>query len=127
MYGWQLTQGPFLAGSNTRLWHDMGPFGDLLSTSWWWVLWVGAGVTGMAAAARGCHDRHQKRASINRDAVGFNAVLIPPLLWVLLHLWSWVIAALNIDEGNPRGFSSAIVWGSTVAAVMIVAGWADSD
>jgi hypothetical protein len=127
VYAWSLTQGPFIGGSGVRLWTNMGPFGDHLSTEWWTVVWAAAAIIGLIIAVRGVNDRRLKRSSIHRDAIGFNAILIPPLLWTILHAWSWVINVVDADLGNSRGWVSVCVWGVTVMAILIVAGWPEVE
>jgi hypothetical protein len=88
------------------------PFG--LAVSPWGWLWIGCGALALTAAPRRGHPRW--------EAAGYNGLLLPPALWSLLHLGSW-LAHLAGDPGNPRGWVAATVWGALIVIVLVVAGW----
>ncbi len=96
-----------------------GPLDDLITNHWSGLLWVVCGLTGIAAGLL---------PSRVRDTFGFNALLIPPMLWVCLSGWSWVIFVASRGEyGSPRMWVQAVMWSLAVVVLLITSGWPDPD
>lgn len=57
------------------------------------------------------------------DRWGFAALIVPPLLRGVVSVLSWIGLLLGWDSGDPRGWSSALIWISSALAIQIVAGW----
>lgn len=84
------------------------------------LLWVVCGLVGVAVAVL-----PQKRIP---DSWGFDALLLPPLIWTVLSGCSWLIFVITRGEfGSPRGFVSAVIWSAAVAVLLITSGWPDPD
>ena len=96
------------------------PVSDVLSSHWSGLLWV---ICGLVGVAFGVFPRRKMS-----DALGFNALLIPPLLWTFLSCWSWVIfVATRGESGSPRMWVQAVTWLCAIAVLLITAGWPDPD
>jgi hypothetical protein len=94
---------------------------DLLQNHWMGFLWSFCGLV-----AIGCGLLRSRRTVHPRDGIGFNAILIPSILWSLLFLWSEII---YIFTGGVYGNSGAVfgflVWALVTAFILIIAGWPD--
>lgn len=92
------------------------PFFD---APWWSLLWAIGGVGAIAVAilrARG-HD----------DVLGWLAAVIPPILWCVFYLWSWLWwVATEGTDGTARGWSGAVVYALVAGLIRTVAGWEDA-
>ena len=78
------------------------------------VAWV---VTGTVAAA----------AAVPRlgvpQSVGFVALMLMSSVWALSYLWSWIMWLGSIGDGNPLGWSGALIWGLLVGLIGVISGW----
>lgn len=83
-----------------------------------WI-WVGSGagaiVTGLV-----------RRRRHGRDAVGFNFLLGPPILWALAYVWSFFMW-VTTGEGRVSAWAASLVWVVFCAFIMLIAGWPDPD
>lgn len=99
-----------------------GPqFLDILERPGTGMVWVGCGF--VAALVGAVHDRTIAK---QHDAVGFNALLIPPMLW--MFAFGWAILAHLISggrEGSETGSYGFAIWIIVVAFIIVVAGWPD--
>lgn len=104
---------------------QVGRFGadllsDILINRWSGLLWIVCGLVGMLI---GILPRRRMP-----DTLGFNALLLPPLLWTFLSAWSWVIfVATRGESGSPRIWVQAVTWLCAVVVLLITAGWPDPD
>ena len=85
-------------------------------------MWVIAGFIAMFTGL------FRDRRLINaHDAVGFNALLTPPLSWTLFFAWSYAVnLATGGREGQSTGLYSFIVWALICLFIMVVAGWPET-
>ena len=96
------------------------PITDVLTNHWSGLLWAGCALIGLAVGLL-----PRKRRS---DTIGFNALLIPPLLWTFLSAWSWVVFVASRGEyGAPRMWVQAVTWLCAVVFILITSGWPDPD
>jgi len=115
MFGWAL-----LKGNSPSHFGRLGPglIEWALSAHWAGLAWV---VCGLLALVTGAWRRMP-------DAYGFNALLIPPMLWTVLYGWSWGIWVFTRGEyGSARSWVQAVIWSCAVVVVMITSGWPDPD
>jgi hypothetical protein len=97
------------------------PLTRLLAVHWSGTVWVVAGAIGIVVSLF-------RRRLHPHDAWGFNALLIPALIWSLLSAWSWVVYVTTDGIlGNARGWVSAVVWAAMAVWVLITASWADPE
>lgn len=83
------------------------------------LLWIIAG--GIAAAVGALHDR---RIINKHEALGWNAILTMPLVWMVCFIWSfsaWIWT--DGESGRANGLYGSIVWAIISLAIMIIAGW----
>jgi len=90
---------------------------DDAATGW---LWIAAGLASIIAGL-------VRRRMGGRDAVGFNFLLAPPLLWLLGYLWSFAVWAVTSASGRETAWVAAIVWVIMCAFILLIAGWPDPD
>lgn len=96
------------------------PVSDILASHWSGLLWVVSGLVGVSV---GILPRRRMP-----DTLGFNALLLPPLLWTFLSGWSWVIfVATRGESGSPRMWVQAVMWLCAIAVLLITSGWPDPD
>jgi hypothetical protein len=94
-------------------------FLQLLDSPEIYFLWIIAG--SIAVFTGSLHDRR----FINRyEALGWNAVLTPCLLWTIFYAWSFVIWLASSGEGGrSNGLYGFVVWLVISLIIMIMAGW----
>jgi hypothetical protein len=99
-----------------------GPqFLDLIERPAIGIVWVGCGF--VSALVGAVHDR---AIAQQHDAVGFNALLIPPMLW--MFAFGWAIIAHFISggrEGSETASYGFAIWVIVSAFIIVVAGWPD--
>jgi hypothetical protein len=91
------------------------------SPHWGWA-WI---VFGTVAFLSGLF-RHS--ALVRRhDAIGFNALLTPPFLWMVFFIWSGVVYLISGGGQGRDGqsFYGLIVWFLVSLFILVVAGWAE--
>jgi len=94
---------------------------NLLQNHWMGILW---GVCGVIATF--CGVLRSRRSVHPRDGIGFNAILIPSIMWALLFLWSEIIYFFTGgDYGNSGAIFGFLVWALVTAFILIIAGWPD--
>jgi drug/metabolite transporter (DMT)-like permease len=117
-YGWGLFNSP--ASSLRQFGHLPSLIDEVLSDHRSALLWALCGLTGIAAAVL-------PRGRMP-DAYGFNALLMPPLIWTVLSGCSWLIFVITRGEfGSPRSWMSAVIWSAAVTVLLITSGWPDPD
>lgn len=97
------------------------PIVDLLDHPAANLLWLATGLISIVSGA--IRVRHG-----GRDALGFNALLLMPLLYVLAFFWSglaWLIT--SGAYGRSTAASAFIVWAVVCAFLLLCAGWSDAD
>jgi hypothetical protein len=87
------------------------------------LFWIVSGVIAFTIGA--LHDRR----IINRhEALGWNAILTMPLVWMVCFIWSFA-AWVNTDgeAGRANGLYGFIVWLVISFVIMIIAGWPEEN
>lgn len=106
-----------LASAHGTHFTALGPaLAAVFASGWWGLVWITAGLTGVAAAFAGCP---------RRDAAGFIAVQAPPLLWLALDLTSWVESLVS-PYGRDLAWVHAAVWAAALGAIYVVSGWPET-
>ena len=91
------------------------------SSSWIGYIWL---LCGLAAVAFGL--ARSRISLISWDHYGFNAILIPPIIWTFLFLWSWVASLTsNGNIGAPLAVFGFVTWLLATGFILIIAGWPD--
>jgi hypothetical protein len=94
---------------------------DLLQNHWMGVVWFLCGIVAIV-----CGLLRSRRTIHPRDGIGFNAILVPSILWTLLYLWSQIIYWFTGGVyGNPGALFGFLVWALVTAFILIIAGWPD--
>ena len=84
-----------------------------------YFLWI---VSGSIAVFVG--SLHDRRIINKYEALGWNAVLTPPLVWMVFYIWSFFIwMVTHGEEGRAQGLYGLVVWAVVSLIIMIVAGW----
>lgn len=84
-----------------------------------YFLWIIAG--SIAAFTGTLHDRRVINA---HEALGWNAVLTPPMFWLAFYIWSFFIwSVTHGEEGRAQGLYGSVVWTVISFIIMIIAGW----
>jgi hypothetical protein len=99
----------------------LGPAAELLTRPPWAALWL---VCGFLACV--CAGARRRRGVVRPrvDALGYNALLLPPTLWVLGYALSAVLyLATGAQVGTDRAWAALVIWLSVVVAVLVVSGW----
>lgn len=93
----------------------------LFDSRWVGIIWL---VCGIAAIIFGLI-----RSRINLvswDHYGFNAILLPPIIWTLLFLWSWIASMASHGAiGAQNAILGFLVWALSTGFILIIAGWPD--
>lgn len=84
------------------------------------VVWIVAGIVSITTAFVRIRNR-------GHDAVGFNALLCPVVLWVVGYFWSFITWLVTRDDGRPSSWIAVIVWLITCTFILLAAGWPDPD
>jgi hypothetical protein len=104
-----------------RTGHPALPVTQLLTIRWSGALWLVLGSVGIIVSTL------RRRLHLH-DAWGFNALLLPPLLWSLLSAWSYIAYLITGGGvGNQRGWVAFLVWAAMAVWVFITASWADPE
>jgi hypothetical protein len=83
-------------------------------------MWIACGVVAWTSAW--LRRYHQP------DIIGFNALLIPPLLWTIFYCWSLFAAVISGGAyGRYASVVGIIVWTATLVTIVVTAGWPDPD
>jgi hypothetical protein len=94
---------------------------DLFERPWTGVVWTGCGAVAVLVGAL-----HDRTIAAQHDAVGFNAFLIPPMMWMFCYVWSvlayWSTGGLS---GSDSGVYGLTVWTLVSLVIIIIAGWPD--
>lgn len=106
-----------LTGSTTPF-ATLGDLGEFLDVGWWGALWVAGGAVAVLAAIR-------RRTP--GDEIGFNGLLVPPVVWALAYYWSGLLhVATGGVVGSGRAWAAAVIWSSAVVSVLVVSGWPEA-
>ena len=81
------------------------------------AIWMTTGALALLAAWR---------THPGKDAFGFAALVVPPILHVVSYAWGWLTLVTRHGEGSASSLSSALIWLSIVALILIIAGWAEA-
>lgn len=113
MVGWGIYTSPL---PNWSLGHLPSVIDKVLENRWSALLWVIAGLVGASAGvSRRIQDRY-----------GFNALLVPAMLWSFLYGWSWLVNVASRGHfGNQRSWVTAVMWLCAVVVLFITSGWPD--
>jgi hypothetical protein len=84
------------------------------------AVWIVAGIVAIITA-------FVRRRYRGHDAVGFNALLAPVVLWMIGYLWSFVTWVVTREDGRPASWIAVIVWLITCVFILLAAGWPDPD
>lgn len=85
---------------------------------WAWVIFGSVAFLWGSLRAHSFFRRH--------DAIGFNAILTPPFLWMVFYIWSFVVAlATHGRQGRLESFYGVVVWLLVSLFIIVVAGWAE--
>lgn len=116
MQSWVIFHSPLPGWQWGRL--GPGPIEEVLMDPRSGLVWAVSGLVGVVTAVL-----PRRRVP---DAYGFNALLIPPLLWMVLSAWSWLIWVVTRGAwGSPESWVMAVVWSCAVIFVLITSGWPD--
>lgn len=96
------------------------PVLSMLDGFWAGLLWMLAGISAVVTA-------FARKSFKGKDSLGFNSLLIPPVVWVLGYSWSIVLWLCTEQYGKPSGWVALVVWLIVCAFVMLVADWPDPD
>lgn len=81
------------------------------------LLWAIAGIIAVATGIL-----HYLQRVAERDAIGYNALLTPALVWTLCFFWSWA-AYLFGAGGNERSLAGLLAWATISLFILVIAGW----
>lgn len=85
-------------------------------------VWIVAGVIALFTGIF-----RDRRIMHNHDAIGFNAVLTPPLMVTLFFAWSFAVyLATNGREGQFGSLFAFIIYSFISLFIMVVAGWPEA-
>lgn len=112
-YGIGVLTDPFPEARFGRVITFLSPLLDSPHTGWLWLL---CGVAGIFAAL-----------SLMPQPAAFRLLVIPPVVWATLYLWSWVTWVLIRVDGGGRGWVSATAWCALALMISVTAGWSDVD
>lgn len=83
-------------------------------------------IAGGIAFTIGCF--HDRRIISKHEALGWNAILTMPLLWMSFFVWSFTVWLLTDGEGGrANGLYGFIVWAVVSGIIMITAGWPEEN
>lgn len=87
------------------------------------ILWVGCGIIALCVGIL-----HTNSSVRRHDAVGFNAILTPAIMWAIGYAWS-AVAWLSTDgqAGHVTSIYGFLVWVLVALFIMIIAGWPEED
>lgn len=92
---------------------------ELMDKPWVGWLWTGCGLVAVITAML-----RDRRIVSRHDAVGFNAILTPPITWFAGFVWSSIMyLATDGEEGRSSSPIAMIVWALVCLFIMTVAGW----
>lgn len=111
-YGFGVLTDPYPEARFGHVITFLTPFLDSPYTA---LVWLLCGLVGIAAGF-----------SLLPETTGFSSVVVPPVVWAVLYLWSWVTWLLSGDMGSGRGWVSATAWLALALMVSVTAGWPDS-
>lgn len=109
-YGFGVLTDPYPEARFGHVINFLSAFIDSSYTGWVWL------IGGVLAVLAGF--------SLIRESAGFRALVVPPVMWAGLYLWSWVTWLLS-DEGNGRGWVTATAWLALTLMVSVTASWPD--
>jgi hypothetical protein len=71
---------------------------------------------------------HDRRIINRHEAMGWNAILTMPLIWMMCFIWSFA-AWINTDgeAGRANGLYGFFVWAVISLVIMIIAGWPEEN
>jgi len=109
--------------NNMARFSQPGPDADLIlqfmDSNWIGWLWVFAGAAALVVVIF----RGTRWPKIS-DAIGYNAILTPPMIWTLAFLWSYVTYIMSNGEyGRSTSLYSLIVWSLITLFILVIAGW----
>ena len=86
----------------------------------WGAVWLVCGVVAVVCGV--FHDRGS-RVSVT-EVWGFNALLVPPVMWCGFYTWSAVLYLIpGWEDGSPRALPALLAWSAVVALLLTIADW----
>lgn len=96
-----------------------GPLEFMDTTPWPGVFWV---VCGVAAVANGL----LRRKLHNEDAVGYSALIMPPLLWAFCYTISFAVYLISHGTaGRQASIIGVFLFLIMVCAILVISHWRD--
>ena len=84
------------------------------------TLWLTTAMGALASAI----DRNGPR----RDGLALAAAVIPPVIWAVSYLWSWIVSLIpGPPTGSPRGWFAASLYACAIGLVWLVAAIPDEE
>jgi hypothetical protein len=96
------------------------PLLSLLDANEAGLIWAAAGSLAVAIA-------FVRKHRSGHDSEGFNALLAPPIIWLLGYIWSMVAWIATHEIGRSTAWVSAVVWLIVCVFIILIAGWPDPD
>lgn len=112
-YGFGVLTDPF---PEARFGHVISFLTAFLDSHYTGAVWLAGGAAAILAAL-----------AVLPEALGFQALVVPPVMWGGLYLWSWVTSLIAVNEGSGRGWVSATAWLAIALMISVIAGWPDDE
>lgn len=107
------------------------PFvGPIVDSGLWGLVWAGCGMFGIWSAYRRPHN------PAGADRLGFNAILIPPMIWTAFYALSFLAGCASAiiglfvpggggSYGQVSSWIGIVVWMIAVTVTLLIADWPD--
>lgn len=96
-----------------------GPLEFMDSTPYPGIVWI---ICGVIAILSGLLRRKRR----NEDAIGYAALILPPLGWFFAYVISWVISMVSGGVyGLPHNWIGSIVYTIIVISILVISHWRD--
>jgi hypothetical protein len=92
----------------------------VMENHWWGLLWMSCGLLAVFFGFA-----RSQRIFRTHDAIGFNAILTPPFVWLLFSGWSTLASVFTHGRQGRDGEAlySVVVWLLVSLFIIVVAGW----
>lgn len=96
-----------------------GGYLHFMDQGWPAIVWAVCGiVTASVGLVRG------SKVMNEREVIGFNTALTPPLLWLFTYAWSIIsFVVTGGAAGRASSFVAVIVYSIVAAFILVIAGW----